>query len=155
MIVAMNVGRGELQEGVREMRLEGHRNPNNRPNLVDSEPGPEPHIWQAGAMLGATGREESLVSGIPKDLRQERAGTEIAGSVCWAFPKRTLLSPGAPSHHCGLVGWTTLFIILLDPFQYTPPRSSPKWTMKFQERNEVTARLLVPQTGNPLSEQTS
>lgn len=137
------------------MRLEGRRNRNNRPNLVDSEPGPEPHIWQAVATLGATAREERLAGAIPKGLRQERAGTEAAGSACWASPRRTLLSPGAPSHHCGLVGWTSLFIILLDPFQHTPPRSSPKWTMKFQERNEVTARLLVPQTGNPLSEQTA
>lgn len=151
----MNVGRGELQQGVREMRLEERSNLNDRPNLVDSEPGPQPHIRQAIAMLGASGKEESLASGIPKGLRQERAGMEIAASVCWAFPKRTLLSPGAPSHHCGLVGGTSLFIILLDPFQHTPSSSSPKWTMKFQERNKVAARLLVPQTGNPLSEQTS
>ena len=62
MTVTMNGGRGELQQGVREMRLEGCRNLNDRPNLVDSEPGPEPHIWQAIAMLGASGREESLAS---------------------------------------------------------------------------------------------
>lgn len=57
MIVTMNVGRGELQQGVRGMRLEGCGNLKDRPNLADSEPGPEPHIWQAIAVLGAPERE--------------------------------------------------------------------------------------------------
>lgn len=137
MLGTMSVGRREMQREIREMRLEGLRNLSDRPDWGDREPGTDSHIWQAVEMPGATGRKRGLGSGIPDSLRQEGAWAEIAVSCELDISNEDIVMPeaiGAPSLALQL-SWQNFGNILPDPFQHTPPRSSPNVTMKFQERN--------------------
>lgn len=89
-------GRGELQQGVREMKLEGPRNLNDRPDLADSEPVPNPHIQQPVEMPGATGREER--PGIWHSREpQARESLHRDGWICeLGISKEDIVMPEAP-----------------------------------------------------------
>lgn len=78
------------------MKLEGPRNLNDRPDLADSEPVPNPHIQQPVEMPGATGREER--PGIWHSREpQARESLHRDGWICeLGISKEDIVMPEAP-----------------------------------------------------------